>query len=99
MKARYTVAIVIGTALIAAAALAQQSGQSSSSASGPPATGPGAAVGVTLDGDEGPFTVVTKQPDGTLVTTCVTGSQKAADLVSKDATAPSKTESRALDVR
>lgn len=43
--------------------------------------GPGGAVGLVLDSRYESFVVVTKQPDGTLATSCVTGGRKADEAV------------------
>lgn len=42
---------------------------------------PGAGVGMALDSSYEMFMVVTKKPDGTLATTCVTGDKKSAEVV------------------
>ena len=63
-------------------------------------TGPGGAVGVVLDESFDSYTVVTKQPDGTLAMDCVTGDKKAAEALSTGVKAAGKSAAQGmLDVR
>ncbi len=57
--------------------------------------GPGGAVGVVLDSRFESFVVVTKQPDGTLATSCVTGGRKADETVAAGAKPGSKAAPKA----
>ena len=55
---------------------------------------PGAGVGLALDSSYEMFMVVTKQPDGTLAASCVTGGAAAAAAVSAGAPAPAPVKAK-----
>jgi hypothetical protein len=60
---------------------------------------PGAGVGLALDSSYEMFMVVTKKPDGTLATSCVTGGAEAAVAVSAGAPLPKAKPKEAPDAR
>jgi hypothetical protein len=60
---------------------------------------PGAGVGLALDSSYEMFMVVTKNPDGSLAASCVTGDAAAASAVSAGAPAPVAKAKEAGDAR
>lgn len=61
--------------------------------------GPGGAVGMTLPESSMVFMVATKEPDGRLVTDCVTGAKAAAARVAVGQTAKKLEKKENLDVK